>query len=113
MNIVLVALGATIGATARNELTRLSRKIPIDFPWMTLIINVVGSFVLGMLTAKIVNKALLVFLGTGICGGFTTFGTFNYELSQLWFQKRYIVCFLYFCSSYLFGLLGFLLGIII
>lgn len=112
MNVVLVALGATVGAYFRNELTIASRRIKIDFPWMTLTINIVGAFILGLVTAKIENKALLLFIGTGICGGFTTFGTFNFELSQLWFQHRYVRCFIYFCLSYLFGILGFALGML-
>jgi CrcB protein len=110
MNVVLVALGSTVGAYLRNELTVASRKVKIDFPWMTLLINIIGSFILGIVTAKINNKAWLLFLGTGICGGFTTFGTFNFELSQLWFQRRYLRCFIYFVSSYLFGIVGFIIG---
>ena len=110
MNIVLVACGATLGAFFRNELTLASRKIKIDFPWMTLLINVVGAFLLGMITATIGSKALLLFLGTGFCGGFTTFGTFNFELSQLCFQRRYYLCLFYFCLSYIFGILGFVIG---
>ncbi|KRL65853.1 integral membrane protein, CcrB [Companilactobacillus versmoldensis DSM 14857 = KCTC 3814] len=111
MNVVLVALGATLGAYLRNELTVASRKVKLDFPWMTFLINAVGAFLLGVVTAKIGNKAILLFLGTGMCGGFTTFGTFNFELSQLWFQHRYVRCFIYFCLSYIFGILGFALGI--
>ncbi|WP_125710936.1 fluoride efflux transporter FluC [Companilactobacillus zhongbaensis] len=113
MNVVIVALGASVGAFVRNELTQASRKIKIDFPWMTLLINVIGSFILGLVTAKISDNALLLFLGTGLCGGFTTFGTFNFELSQLWFQKRYFRCFVYFCLSYLLGIFGFVCGIIL
>lgn len=109
-NIVLVAFGATLGAYFRNELTQAANKIKIDFPWVTLIINIAGSFILGLVTAKISNKAWLLFWGTGLCGGFTTFGTFNFELSQLWFQHRYVRCLLYFGSSYLFGILGYFLG---
>ncbi|AKP68042.1 fluoride efflux transporter FluC [Companilactobacillus ginsenosidimutans] len=110
MNVLLVALGSTVGACFRNELTVASRKTKIDFPWMTLLINIAGSFILGLVTAKINNKAMLLFLGTGICGGFTTFGTFNFELSQLWFQKRYVSCFVYFIAAYVFGILGYIIG---
>lgn len=113
MNVVIVALGASIGAFLRNGLTQASRKIKIDFPWMTLFINVIGSFILGLVIAKISNNVLLLFLSTGFCGGFTTFGTFNFELSQLWFQKQYFRCFIYFVSSYSLGILGFIFGKII
>lgn len=110
MNIVLVAFGATLGAYFRNELTRTARNIKIDFPWMTLLINIFGAFILGAVTAKISNNAWLLFLGTGLCGGFTTFGTFNFELSQLWFQRRYLRCLAYFSSAYLLGIIGYFLG---
>ncbi|WP_125772211.1 fluoride efflux transporter FluC [Companilactobacillus furfuricola] len=113
MNVVIVALGASFGAFFRNELTQASRKVKIDFPWMTLLINIAGSFILGSVTAKIKDNVLLLFLSTGFCGGFTTFGTFNFELSQLWFQKQYLRCFVYFASSYSLGILGFILGRII
>jgi len=108
---LLVGLGSGIGAYFRNVLTRLSRKIKIDFPVMTLLINILGSFVLGYLTASVTDKKMLLFLGTGICGGFTTFGTFNMELSQLWFQRRFVSCLIYFSLTYVFGILGFIIGI--
>lgn len=111
INSILVGIGAAFGAYIRNFLTQSSRKIKIDFPFMTLIINILGSFVLGYLTSTVTNKRMLLFLGTGICGGFTTFGTFNMELSQLWFQKRYVSCLLYFSLTYIFGILGFIIGI--
>ncbi|MFD1472700.1 fluoride efflux transporter FluC [Companilactobacillus mishanensis] len=111
MNVLLVAVGATFGAYFRNELTAVSKKAKIDFPWMTLCINILGSFILGLVSARIADKRLLLLLGTGLCGGFTTFGTFNFELSQLWFQKKYLRCFVYFCSSYIFGILGFIIGV--
>lgn len=108
---LLVGCGAAIGAYIRNVLTQVSRKIKIDFPFMTLLINILGSFILGYLTASVTDKKMLLFLGTGICGGFTTFGTFNMELSQLWFQKRFVSCLLYFSLTYIFGILGFIIGI--
>lgn len=81
----------------------------MDFPWMTFLINILGAFILGMITAKISSKALLLFLGTGVCGGFTI-GRFNFELSQLWFQHQYLRCFIYFSASFVFGILGFIIG---
>ena len=110
-NILLVGFGAAIGAFLRNELTLQQSKIKIDFPIATLLINISGALLLGILTAQIHNGAILLLLGTGFCGGFTTFGTFNMELSQLWFQHRLGRCFLYFILTYIFGILGFVVGI--
>ncbi|WP_125763326.1 fluoride efflux transporter FluC [Companilactobacillus hulinensis] len=111
MSVFIVGFGAGIGAFLRNELTSLSQKIKVDFPIMTLLINIVGAFALGIFTAHIHNGSLLLFLGTGFCGGFTTYGTMNMELSQLWFQKRFVRCFLYFALTYIIGILGFVVGI--
>jgi len=111
MNFLLVGFGATIGAFLRNELTLLQSKIKIDFPVITLLINIVGAIMLGIFTAQIHNGAILLLLVTGFCGGFTTFGTLNMELSQLWFQHRLWRCFFYFILTYIFGILGFVIGI--
>ena len=67
-----VAVGGGLGALSRYGLGELFPHI-----WTTLVINVVGSFVLGVLAALLVhNKAGYLFLGTGFCGGFTTFSSF-------------------------------------
>lgn len=111
INFFLVGIGATVGAFLRNELTLQQSKIPVDFPIVTLLINISGAMLLGILTAQIHNGAILLLLGTGFCGGFTTYGTFNMELSQLWFQHQLGRCFLYFLLTYVFGILGFVVGI--
>ncbi|MFH5810164.1 fluoride efflux transporter FluC [Companilactobacillus sp. FL22-1] len=110
-NFLIVGCGATLGAFLRNELTQLQAKIAIDFPIITLLINISGAILLGILTAQIHDGAILLLLGTGFCGGFTTFGTFNMELSQLWFQRRMWRCFWYFLLTYVFGIIGFVIGI--
>jgi len=110
-NFLIVGFGATIGAFLRNELTLQQAKIKLDFPIVTLLINITGALLLGIFTAQIHNGAILLLLGTGFCGGFTTFGTFNMELSQLWFQHRFGSCFAYFLLTYIFGILGFIVGI--
>lgn len=111
MNFLVVGFGATIGAFIRNELTLQQSKIKLDFPIVTLCINILGALLLGVFTAQIHNGALLLFLGTGFCGGFTTFGTFNMKLSQLWFQHRVWRCLIYFVLTYFFGIVGFIIGI--
>ena len=111
MNFLIVGFGAAIGAFIRNELTLWQSKIPVDFPVITLLINIFGALLLGIFTAQIHNGAILLLLGTGFCGGFTTFGTFSMELSQLWFQHRFVRCLLYFVLTYIFGILGFIIGI--
>ena len=84
-----VALGGAIGSSARFGLGEVARRIPalMVFPWATLVINVVGSLALGWFLrwAEIqdASASLRVFVGIGICGGFTTFSTFASENAVL------------------------------
>lgn len=81
---VLVGLGASLGAVARYLLDQaVNRRRAHAFPLGTWVINVTGSFVLGLMTGLAVHHGLdahvLAVVGTGICGGYTTFSTFTYE----------------------------------
>ena len=77
--ILLVALAGGVGAGARFALDGAARaRWPSEFPWGILLVNVVGSFLLGFLTGLTLDgadPAWLLVLGTGFCGGFTTFST--------------------------------------
>jgi CrcB protein len=82
---LLVCLAGAIGTGARWWASGAALRVfGPGFPYGTLIVNVVGSFVLaaimhlGLRTQLIGPDARLV-LGTGFCGGFTTYSTFNYE----------------------------------
>lgn len=81
---LLVALGAAAGAPARYLLDRLvqSRHTALT-PWGTLTINLSGSFLLGGLYGGAAGADLLLLLGTGFCGAFTTFSTFAFETVRL------------------------------
>ena len=78
--IVLVALGGGLGACLRYAVDAWIRaRWPAEFPWATFVINVTGSFVLGLCVAGLSGGALLGFLGTGMMGGYTTFSTASVE----------------------------------
>ncbi|MBF4768811.1 CrcB family protein [Nocardioides agariphilus] len=73
MTPLLVALGAAVGATSRFLAAHyLDRRTP----WGTLLVNVAGSFVLGVLFGAGVSAHALALLGTGLCGGLTTYSAF-------------------------------------
>jgi CrcB protein len=98
-----VALGGAIGSVARYWVGVGSTKLfGLAFPWGTLIINIVGSFLIGAFAESFALRwdapqAVRVFLTVGICGGFTTFSTFSLdtyvliERGELWPAAAYIV----------------------
>lgn len=80
--LVWIALGGAVGSVAR-ALVGLS--LPARFPWATLLVNVLGSLLIGWLMARLgpmaspAGASLRNFLVVGFCGGFTTFSTFSWQ----------------------------------
>lgn len=88
MNALLVFLGGAVGAPARYLADRaVQARHQGDFPWGILAVNAVGSLILGCLGAAVVHDHLAtdlaLLLGTGFCGGLTTFSTFGYDTVRL------------------------------
>lgn len=86
--VLLVALGAAVGAPARFLTDRwVQSRHDTVFPWGTLTVNVIGSFVLGVVlggaAAGGVPDAVVQAVGIGFCGGLTTYSTFSYETVRL------------------------------
>ncbi len=74
---LLVALGAAVGAPTRLVAGHwLDRGLPHRLPWGTLLVNLVGSSVLGALVGAAVTGDPMALLGTGFCGGLTTYSAF-------------------------------------
>lgn len=90
MPFLLVGTGAFIGGNVRYILARwVGGAIDARFPLGTFLINVGGSFVLGFIGGLLASRtvphadAIRLALGTGFCGGFTTFSTFEWETHAL------------------------------
>ncbi|MFY1574167.1 fluoride efflux transporter FluC [Verrucosispora sp. WMMD703] len=88
MTIILVALGAAVGAPLRYLVDRaVQGRHDSVFPWGTLAANVVGSLLLGVLiggaAVGAVPGSLVNLLGLGLCGALTTYSTFGYETIRL------------------------------
>jgi CrcB protein len=85
---LLVGAGAALGSVARYLLDQaVTRRRADAFPAGTWLINVTGSFVLGLLTGLAAHHGLseqaVAVAGAGVCGGYTTFSTFSYETIRL------------------------------
>lgn len=73
---LVVAVAGGVGAGARYVVDlAVTTLVGARFPWGTLVINVTGSFALGLLTGAVSDAALLAVIGTGLLGGFTTFSS--------------------------------------
>lgn len=78
----LVGAGGALGALARYGVTRALARDGV--PAGTLAVNVLGSFLLGLLTFAGAGSDAMLFVGVGACGSFTTFSSFSFETVRLW-----------------------------
>lgn len=82
-----VAIGGALGSVLRYAVGLAMQRASVDFPYGTLTINVSGSLVLGFLMrfllATTASPELRAALTIGVCGGYTTFSTFSYEIAAL------------------------------
>jgi len=116
---LLLLLGGALGTYARYALGRWINSQPWaeGFPYGTLVINVTGSFILGLASVVILERLrpeyqpLYLLVGTGFCGGYTTFSTFEWETFKLvrdgsWWPALWNVL-----ASVLVGFVGVVLGV--
>ena len=75
----LVGLGGAIGSIARWGVAEAMPSGTGEVPWATIAVNLSGAFLLGALMAASLQTESLLFLGTGLLGGFTTMSTFGVE----------------------------------
>ena len=86
--IIAVGLGGFLGAVGRYWISGLAQKLSDRFPLGTLSVNLLGSFILGLLATlflekMIVNQELRLFFLVGLLGAFTTYSTFSFETLNL------------------------------
>jgi fluoride exporter len=92
---VVIALAGSLGAMTRFAVDGAFRKRwNTSFPWATVIINVSGSLVLGILTGLVLFQGdpanIKLIAGTGFCGGYTTFSTASFETVRLAQRGAYL-----------------------
>ncbi len=112
---VVVGLGGFLGSVLRYLAGRLPLGVQSGFPVNTLIINVLGSFIIGLIAAlgakySGLDSRLVLFLKTGLCGGFTTFSTFSLETFELLRAGAYGTAAAYALLSAVLGVLAVLLA---
>jgi len=86
-SLLAIAIGGGLGTLARYGVERAVVPAPDGLPWATLTVNVVGSFLLGVIVILVVerwprDRYLRPLLAVGFCGGFTTFSTLAVEVDQ-------------------------------
>lgn len=117
MGYLLVALGGGLGAAARYGVNIGSAKLlGSAFPWHTLIVNVLGCFVMGVLTETMalrlnVSNDMRLFLTTGILGGFTTFSAFALDFALMSARRDYLMAGGYVVGSVVLSLVACLVGL--
>lgn len=80
--VLAVAVGGALGTLARHALT-LALDPMASLPWGTLLANLLGSLLLGVVVAVVVSPLWRAAVGTGVLGGFTTYSAFAVQTSEL------------------------------
>ena len=107
----MVGIGGFIGTVLRYLFGLLPIEGGNGFPIKTLAINIVGSFLIGLITAlaaknKSLNPQMVLMLRVGVCGGFTTFSTFAYEAADLMKNGNTLTAVSYVIISIVLGVLA-------
>ena len=115
---LLVFVGGGIGSALRLGVYRLARLwLPPDFPWGTLIVNMVGGFAAGLLSGWLLSRSaggadsVSLFVVTGLLGGFTTFSAFSLDAVLLWQRGQAGIAMAYVLASVLLSVAGVIAGI--
>jgi CrcB protein len=116
-SLIIIGLGGALGSIARHLLGAfVVRHAAWGFPLGTLLVNLSGCFLIGILYGVASRYSWLtlewrLFLITGICGGYTTFSSFSFESISLVRQGQYTWFFAYVLGSVILGLLATVVGI--
>ncbi len=113
--VLWVALGGAIGAVARFAVVQWAvMRWGSTFPWGTLAVNATGSLAIGFLAAllssRLADPMLRLFLITGVLGGYTTFSAFSLETLTLIYEQRSLSALAYAAGSVLLGLAAAAIG---
>lgn len=104
-----VFAGGAVGTLARAALAVLAAPDPGRWPWPTFVVNIVGAFALGYFSTRLLERLPLStyrrpLLGTGFCGGLTTFSTMQVETLRMLQHQHYALAVTYTAVSIAVGL---------
>ena len=103
--LILAITGGAIGSGARHLVNiGMARAFGLTYPWWTLTVNIVGSFLMGFLVDMITRRfggsvEMRTFLATGILGGFTTFSAFSLDIMSLFDRNGSASALIYIIAS--------------
>lgn len=115
--IFAVAVGGAIGATGRYLFNlQMLRLLGPNFPWGTFGVNVIGSFIMGLVAGLFalrldLSPEMRSFITTGILGGFTTFSAFSLDAANMMERGQHALAAAYIGGSVALGLAGLFLGL--
>ena len=115
MECIVVGAGGFVGAVCRYLIGLIPLKESCVFPVKTFVINMVGSFLIGIIAALAMrtdslNPRIVLFLKVGICGGFTTFSSFALETGDLMQDGKWKLAVLYAVLSVAVGVIAVFAG---
>ncbi|GIW01904.1 MAG: putative fluoride ion transporter CrcB [Roseiflexus sp.] len=116
LNAIVIAVGAAIGANLRYSLSLwAAQRWGASFPYGTLIVNVIGSFLIGLVLVLATTRLNLsdlarLLIVTGLLGGFTTFSSLSFETYSLIVSGSWRTAGIYLASSFGLGMAGVFLG---
>ncbi|MFZ5780368.1 MAG: fluoride efflux transporter CrcB [Pseudomonadota bacterium] len=118
MSWLVVFVGAGIGGMMRHGMNLgVGKLMGTVFPWHTLVINIIGSALMGLVVGWFAERGLgteghlRLFLATGVLGGFTTFSAFSLDAVLLWERHEHLMAALYVGGSVAVALAGLVLGL--
>lgn len=118
LKLIYIGMGGFLGAGCRYLMTKwIEMRWKTLFPTGTLIVNIVGSFLLGFLMILFIEKTagysnLKILMTTGFLGAFTTFSTFSFETMILLEKNSFITAGLNILGNIFFGLSAVMIGIL-
>ena len=113
---LVVFLGAGIGGALRHAVNRVTSTGASSYPWNTMLVNVSGSLAMGVIAGWFAFRAsgsqqLVLFLTTGVLGGYTTFSAFSLDVGLLWERGDIVGAALYVAASVALSIGGLFLGL--